>query len=66
MFCECCGKEHNGDYGSGRFCSRHCYCSRNFSKESRKRISDSNKANAYKRYGYKNVFVDVCLHRLLY
>lgn len=23
-FCENCGKEHNGSYGSGRFCSYHC------------------------------------------
>jgi hypothetical protein len=22
--CEACGKEHNGSYGSGRFCSDHC------------------------------------------
>lgn len=22
--CECCGKEHDGSYGSGRFCSKHC------------------------------------------
>lgn len=22
--CETCGKEHDGSYGSGRFCSRHC------------------------------------------
>ena len=24
MICECCGKEHNGSYGSGRFCSKEC------------------------------------------
>ena len=22
--CEKCGKEHNGSYGSGRFCSKEC------------------------------------------
>lgn len=22
--CECCGIEHNGSYGTGRFCSEHC------------------------------------------
>ena len=22
--CEYCGKEHDGSYGSGRFCSKHC------------------------------------------
>ena len=24
MICEICGKEHNGSYGSGRFCSKKC------------------------------------------
>ena len=24
MKCENCGNEHNGSYGSGRFCSEHC------------------------------------------
>lgn len=24
MFCENCGKEHDGEYGSGRFCNRKC------------------------------------------
>lgn len=25
--CERCGKEHDGSYASGRFCSKHCACS---------------------------------------
>lgn len=24
MICENCGKEHDGSYGSGRFCSKEC------------------------------------------
>lgn len=24
MICEMCGNEHDGSYGSGRFCSNHC------------------------------------------
>lgn len=24
FICERCGKEHNGSYGSGRFCCQHC------------------------------------------
>jgi len=24
FICESCGKEHDGSYGSGRFCSKHC------------------------------------------
>jgi hypothetical protein len=27
MICEFCGKEHDGSYGSGRFCSKSC-CSK--------------------------------------
>lgn len=23
--CEACGKEHDGSYGSGRFCCKSCY-----------------------------------------
>jgi len=33
--CERCGEEHNGSFGSGRFCSRSCANSRTFSKESK-------------------------------
>lgn len=29
MKCENCGKEHDGTYGSGRFCSKSCSCSYN-------------------------------------
>lgn len=35
MFCENCGKEHNGLYGSGRFCS--CKCSRGFSTKAKRK-----------------------------
>lgn len=39
MKCECCNKEHNGNYGSGRFCSRKC--ARSFStKAKRKEINE--------------------------
>lgn len=31
MICETCGKHHNGDYGSGRFCS--AICARRFSSK---------------------------------
>lgn len=33
MKCENCGKEHDGSYGSGRFCSKHCRCSFNSKKQ---------------------------------
>lgn len=31
MYCEKCNNEHDGTYGSGRFCSKHCSMSRNTS-----------------------------------
>lgn len=38
MKCEYCGKEHDGSYGKGRFCS--AYCARGFStKAKRKQIN---------------------------
>lgn len=47
MICENCGKEHNGSYGSGRFCSK--FCARSFStkynrNEINKKISNTLKA----------------------
>lgn len=44
MICENCGKEHDGSYGSGRFCS--CKCARSFSskvnrEETNKKISQT-------------------------
>ena len=38
-----CNKEHDGSFGSGRFCSRSCANSRYFSKESKKKKSLANK-----------------------
>jgi hypothetical protein len=39
MNCEKCNKEHDGRFGSGRFCSRQCANSRNLSRETYKEIS---------------------------
>jgi hypothetical protein len=39
MKCEKCNNEHDGKYGSGRFCSRQCANSRRLSKEVYERIS---------------------------
>jgi hypothetical protein len=39
--CEKCGKEHDGKFGSGRFCSRACANSRVHSEETKERISKS-------------------------
>lgn len=45
MKCERCGKEHNGAFGLGRFCSRYCANSRKHSKETKDKISKSLKMN---------------------
>lgn len=37
--CERCGKEHDGSYGSGRFCSKYCANKRDFSKDIKEKIS---------------------------
>ena len=39
--CEMCGKEHDGSYGSGRFCSRACANTRRRSAETREKVSNS-------------------------
>jgi hypothetical protein len=52
MICEKCGKEHNGSYGSGRFCS--ASCARSYSTslnriEINKKVSNTLKNN-FKKY----------------
>lgn len=39
--CENCGKEHDGTYGSGRFCSKECSSVRHFSKDAIEKIRKS-------------------------
>lgn len=41
MICEKCGKEHNGSYGSGRFCSKECAHSRKLTQITKEKISIS-------------------------
>lgn len=41
MICERCKKEHDGSYGSGRFCSLHCANKRNLSQESKEKIRNA-------------------------
>ena len=50
MKCEKCGKEHDGSFGSGRFCNRACANSRGpRSYETRKKISESLSSKGYKK-----------------
>ena len=41
FICEKCGKEHDGSFGSGRFCSKSCANSRKHTEESRLKTSKS-------------------------
>lgn len=43
-FCEKCGKEHDGSFGTGRFCSRSC-------ANSRVQTAEANKARSEKKIG---------------
>ena len=40
MECNKCGKEHDGSFGSGKFCSRACANSRIRTEETKKKISE--------------------------
>lgn len=41
MKCERCDKDHDGNYGSGRFCSKSCARARTHSQETKDKISKS-------------------------
>ena len=49
MICEKCGKEHNGSYSSGRFCSSACTRSYATTNVNRNKINEkiSNYLNMY-------------------
>lgn len=52
MICENCGREHNGIYGSGRFCSSFCshsFVAKNISDEANKRRINGLRKGAEKR-----------------
>ncbi len=45
MKCQKCGTEHDGSYGSGKFCSRSCSNSRVHSEETKRKVSKKLKGN---------------------
>lgn len=51
--CDKCYKEHDGTYGSGKYCSIKCANSRNFSEESKKKKSLANKGKKSWNKGIK-------------
>ena len=44
--CEKCGNEHDGNYATGRFCSKECSHSRTHSNETKLKISLKVKGNS--------------------
>ena len=53
MKCENCKQNHNGSYGSGRFCSRSCANTRTHSKETKEKISKTVSGRKYPPRGTK-------------
>lgn len=51
MFCKQCGKEHNGSYGSGTFCSQ--FCARQYSALVNKEVKNKKISESLK--GKKNI-----------
>lgn len=50
MKCEYCGKEHDGSYGSGRFCSKSCakgFSTKAKRKEMNRKLSEKNMGKRY-------------------
>lgn len=45
-FCENCNKEHNGSYGSGRFCSKEC--AKSFSTKNKRKLINEKVSNSLK------------------
>lgn len=55
MICQTCGKEHDGTFGSGKFCSRACANSRQFSVETRK-IKSERQKEVIEKFGVSKEF----------
>lgn len=70
MICEKCGKEHNGNYGSGRFCSKECarsFSTLNDNSKAQKKCYCSNCNNLFlinKRASSKNYICKECRQKL--
>lgn len=51
FICERCGSEHDGSFGSGRFCSRSCANSRKHSDETKRKIKESTDRYVLEKFG---------------
>ena len=63
FFCEICGKEHDGTYGSGRFCSPKCRSTNNILKV-KKHVCNFHKKEDLKKLHLKNISEEKwkCVH----
>ena len=59
MKCERCGKEHDGSFGSGRFCSKACANTRYITEEQRKKTRSSVK-ESHEKYFQKGCKCEKC------
>lgn len=56
MKCEKCERDHDGSYGSGRFCSRACANSRVWSQKDKQKKSETVKKKfAQEKWGYHSI-----------
>jgi len=63
MKCENCNKEHEGNYGSGRFCSVRCaksFSTKNKRKEINKKVSTTMKGREAKNKKWPDKFCKIC------
>ena len=65
MICENCNKEHDGSYGSGRFCSKSCANARHPSDKTKEKISKSLKLS-FIEYEKKDFICANCKKNLSY
>lgn len=63
MICEKCGKEHDGTFGSGRFCSRACANSRIHSAETKLKIHNSLKGVSPSNKGCKKLKTETAYYK---
>lgn len=58
-YCERCGKEHDGSFGSGRFCSRVCANTRTITIKQKQKTSSSIK-DSFQEYFEKGCICEKC------
>lgn len=60
--CERCGRQMFSKYKSGRFCSKRCSQTRDYSDETKKKISDSVR-KTFNTDEHKQKMIEICRHR---